>query len=54
MECALFGINAESLVVWNAPVHLARSLFQMIVQPGEILVRSEGQFEICIMFNAFR
>ena len=50
----LFGIDGESLVVWNAPVHVARHLFQLIVQPGEILVRVEWQFEICVVFNAFR
>jgi hypothetical protein len=54
MELALFGINSKSLIVWNAPVHVDRHLFQVIVQSSEILVRVERQFEICIMFNAFR
>ena len=54
VEFALVGIDGESLVVWNAPVHVARHLFELVIQPGEILVRVERQFEICIIFNTFR
>ena len=41
VEFALVGIDGECLVVWNALVHVARHLFQVIVQPCEILVRVE-------------
>src|SRR3954453_14309373 len=35
VEFVLVGINGECLVLWNAPVHVGRYLFQVIVQPGE-------------------